>query len=513
MNAWYTGLISLMVLLPLPLRAEEAPVRISYLEGTVVFEHPQEFPWTEVSLNQPLRAGDRLLSGDRSRLEVEFHGGNFLRLGPWTDLILERVSSRDTQVRLLEGELILSLRQGANFLVQTPFAALLPLEGGVFRVDQRGRRGTVVSARRGALEVSTGTRQVTLRAGQVLTLSGPLDPLARIETGYIPDELDFWSDRRDASMAALSSPPEVAAAGYAGLYDLSRFGSWQRLSGYGWVWFPRVGFGWSPYRFGKWVFYPGWGWTWISHEPWGWLPYHCGYWIFLKGHSRWCWVPGGTWVPGGVDFFRGRGLIGWAPRRSGERVPGEPASPGERESDSFSPGDRPGLVTIPEREFLGSGAVRGGSRGHRMEGSFFRPAAPGPAPRRGQVGEPSGTERERVMPGLSERQRRWIAPQEIRIGPVPEVREQLPNRIRNRSFSSPSRLEPERRPTSPGRRIRGDQPEGPFRGPAGGTIRREYRNPIPSSSPSNLRSTPVRPDWRRQAPDAPRASPHRERPQ
>lgn len=94
--------------------------------------------------------------------------------------------------------------------------------------------------------------------------------------------------------------------------DLAPYGSWVRLEGPGWVWYPRgVPADWRPYVLGRWV-YSDFGWTWASDEDWGWAVYHYGRWHRDPSYG-WVWVPGSEWGPAWVTWHSGGGWIGWAP--------------------------------------------------------------------------------------------------------------------------------------------------------------------------------------------------------
>jgi hypothetical protein len=118
---------------------------------------------------------------------------------------------------------------------------------------------------------------------------------------------------------------------------LDRYGSWDRVDGYDWVWSPAVDPYWAPYRSGRWIWGGYWGWTWSSYEPWGWAPYHYGRWF--SHHNRWCWWPGPVtdhyrpmWAPayvsflgfgyGGRNWSFGSGFgfnsLGWVPTGPGD---------------------------------------------------------------------------------------------------------------------------------------------------------------------------------------------------
>ncbi len=104
-----------------------------------------------------------------------------------------------------------------------------------------------------------------------------------------------------------------ASVGYETFYNtLSPYGRWFDYPGYGYVWTPNVGFGFSPYvTNGQWVYSVD-GWAWASNYSWGWAPFHYGRWLY-DGPYGWIWVPGNQWAPAWVTWGSYNGYYGWAP--------------------------------------------------------------------------------------------------------------------------------------------------------------------------------------------------------
>ncbi|PWU12411.1 MAG: hypothetical protein C5B50_21395 [Verrucomicrobia bacterium] len=96
--------------------------------------------------------------------------------------------------------------------------------------------------------------------------------------------------------------------------DLSPYGAWVDLPGYGWCWQPTVvviNHGWRPYcDSGHWI-YSDCGWYWASDYSWGWAPFHYGRW-FLAG-CGWVWCPDRVWGPSWVCWRSHGDYCGWAP--------------------------------------------------------------------------------------------------------------------------------------------------------------------------------------------------------
>jgi len=92
-------------------------------------------------------------------------------------------------------------------------------------------------------------------------------------------------------------------------FHLGGFGSWVYVGGYR-VWYPSYGHGWRPYSHGYWRWSTS-GWIWISYHPWQ-FTYYYGYWYY-DWYYGWVWLPGYTWHTAHVNWYYGRGYVGWRP--------------------------------------------------------------------------------------------------------------------------------------------------------------------------------------------------------
>jgi len=105
--------------------------------------------------------------------------------------------------------------------------------------------------------------------------------------------------------------------------QLSPYGTWTEIPGYGTCWVPAVQStvpGWRPYvNAGHWD-YTEQGWCWQSDYPWGEYAFHYGRW-FRDPRLGWAWVPGYHWGPGWVCWRNAEdaGYCGWAPLPPGAR--------------------------------------------------------------------------------------------------------------------------------------------------------------------------------------------------
>jgi hypothetical protein len=116
----------------------------------------------------------------------------------------------------------------------------------------------------------------------------------------------------EATGSYSSDAPEDATYYYD---DLSPYGSWVDLDGYGWCWQPTalaVNPNWQPYRdAGYWVYTDS-GWFWQSDYTWGWAPFHYGRW-FHHERNGWVWFPDRVWGPAWVTWRTVDNDCGWAP--------------------------------------------------------------------------------------------------------------------------------------------------------------------------------------------------------
>jgi hypothetical protein len=154
----------------------------------------------------------------------------------------------------------------------------------------------------------------------------PGTPVQAAAPGNAPLTYDWQSSGTPTSPAPVAPAAPVAAppptyvttapADVSYFYnDLSPYGTWVSLEGYGWCWQPRtvvVSHGWRPYcDSGHWV-YSDVGWYWQSDYSWGWAPFHYGRW-YQHPRCGWVWTPDRVWGPAWVTWRTGGDVCGWAP--------------------------------------------------------------------------------------------------------------------------------------------------------------------------------------------------------
>jgi hypothetical protein len=95
--------------------------------------------------------------------------------------------------------------------------------------------------------------------------------------------------------------------------QLSPYGSWINVPGYGECWQPYgIPYGWRPYYDnGYWVYTDA-GLYWQSNYAWGAVPFHYGRWAYVGGYG-WIWAPAYEYAPAWVFWRHGGDSVGWAP--------------------------------------------------------------------------------------------------------------------------------------------------------------------------------------------------------
>jgi hypothetical protein len=296
----------------MPASAEDAQPgagRISVISGEVSTQRGDSGDWVAATVNAPVAPGDEVSTGARSRTEVQLDYANVLRLDQSTVAKVADLTRTRIQVQVAQGLVNFDVLKGseAEAEIDTPSVAIRPLGEGRYRIQVNSNSQTLVTVREGEAEVSTPQGSTKVKKGDLITIEGTDNPQYQIASAAGKDDWDNWNKDRDHAIEDAESWQHTNRY-YAGTGDLDRYGHWEYVPGYDYVWAPYAGPGWVPYSAGSWVWEPYWGWTWVSYEPWGWAPYHYGRW-FYWGNS-WVWWPGPVysayrpvWAPAYVSFF------------------------------------------------------------------------------------------------------------------------------------------------------------------------------------------------------------------
>jgi hypothetical protein len=298
--------------------------RLSYMTGQVSFEPPTVNEWGPATLNYPLTTGDNLYTDVNASRAVLRLSRNSIRLAPGTNFQFVNLSDQVTQMSINSGALIVKLRNlwdGESWEVDTPNGAVTLLRTGEYRIDtDPNRNATMVTVRSGDAEVTSNNQSFPVHARQTVYLDPNGQP--NIADMNPPDDFDQFGYSRDRIEDA--PPPPYVSQYVTGYEDLAAYGTWQPNQDYGYMWVPRVEYGWAPYHNGHWAWVGPWGWTWVDDSPWGFAPFHYGRWAYVNNY--WGWVPGpvgaqAIYAPAlvafvggggfGIGIGGGLGAIGW----------------------------------------------------------------------------------------------------------------------------------------------------------------------------------------------------------
>jgi len=326
-------------------------VRLSIVQGTVQFDRAAGNGFDKAFINLPVIESSRLKTGNDGRAEVEFEDGSALRLAPNSEVDFIRLALGDdgqklSTVQLVSGTVYANLhpknagqKAGDQFLLNFDRESVTVLQTAHFRVQLGDARATL-AVFKGKVSVTSPTGQIDVSQKHSATIErtkndptkkdlakndvANSDPAKKntfvIASNYKDDPSDDWdrqqTDYHDryasAGGSSLSSP-----YGY-GMSDLSYYGNFTTVPGYGFVWKPYfMDASWSPFQDGGWAFYPGAGYMWVSGYPWGWMPYNYGNWAFAPGY-------GYFWQPGNWNTWNAFPLVVNAPARM--IMPTAPAS-------------------------------------------------------------------------------------------------------------------------------------------------------------------------------------------
>ena len=313
------GMFSAGVLSALPALAESQAriVRLSDVKGTVQIDKNSGSGFENAFANLPITQGTQLRTRDNGRAEIEFEDGSTLRIVPNTTVEFSRLGLSDegkriSAVELMEGRVYVNWlgKSGDEFTLNFSQEKVSLSQAAHFRVASSSSLSEVASFKND-LEVVGPSGTVEVGKNKMVSFDSNDNDRSTLAKNIEEDPYDQWDeqaiDYHDQHAKNNSTP-----YGY-GASDLSYYGAYSNLPGYGSLWQPYfVGAGWDPFMDGAWSWYPGMGYMWASAYPWGWMPYYYGNWMNVPGYG-WGWQPGGwgSWK-GGIHYV-GPAIAGFRP--------------------------------------------------------------------------------------------------------------------------------------------------------------------------------------------------------
>src|SRR6267142_1171312 len=315
-------------------------VRLSRTDGQVLVSHAGSDSWEDAPANLPLQEGDSLAT-QGGLAEIEFENGATAYLAENSVLQFTQLTfsggGRITQLNLTQGAgtFYANLtRQDSFRVITSTFEAAIP-ERAEFRVDAFRDSASIQFFLR-EVSGSTSAGSTTFEKGQSVAIhQGDFQnpSVARLPE---PDSFDQWVSAQSETIVSGTKDAlnYITSQNYYGLSDLSIYGSWVNLPGYGNSWRPfRSGLSWTPYMNGQWILDPRLGWVWVPGGPSG-----------LR-----------QWQAARVNWVRAGNQVGWVAMSPNDRE-GAPANleHGVNSGALISPRNRNGSNQIITRKDLQS---------------------------------------------------------------------------------------------------------------------------------------------------------------
>jgi hypothetical protein len=163
--------------------------RVAFVEGDASYSRGDDPDnWQAAAINVPMTLGDRLYTGDGSRVELQLHGA-WIRMAPGSDLTALNLTHDVKQFSLTGGTASFRVRslQGQEvFEVDTPNAAVTFETAGDYRIDVDQDGNSRVLVRRGPdsplvreRDLDSGIRKSVLRRRRS-SGAGRMGPLGRL---------------------------------------------------------------------------------------------------------------------------------------------------------------------------------------------------------------------------------------------------------------------------------------------------------------------------------------------
>ena len=298
--------VFLLLVLSLPALADSHAriVRLSYVDGDVELDKGDGRSFNTAYMNMPISHGWRLWARD-GQAEAEFEDGSSIRLTPdtlvvFSDLSLDSNGGRRTSIELQQGTAYFDIRHRDqdSFQLRAGRDQVQLSKSAHFRVAAE-KHQLELAVLNGEVQVSNGSdAEVAVRKGETIRLDND-DPnryyLAKTVDAESYDQWDSDRVKNHDEVVSAGSIPGTNAGLVYDLSDLSTYGDYFFVRGYGYMWRPAsASLAWDPFADGYWLSYPGSGYVFVSSYPWGWAPYRYGSWHFVNGRG-WCWAPGNHW--------------------------------------------------------------------------------------------------------------------------------------------------------------------------------------------------------------------------
>jgi hypothetical protein len=279
-------------------------VRLSDVQGSVQIDKNTGMGFESAFVNLPITQGTQLKTQDRGRAEIEFEDGSTIRLTPNSTIEFSTLSANDagkhiSAINLTGGMAYVNWigKTGDQLSLNFSSEKLTLDREAHFRVDTLTDRANL-AVFKGDVSVEGPSGAVAVGKKKTATFNTTDSDKSTVADNIAAAPLDSWDKDAIAYHEHYASTKNNPSPYGYGASDMSYYGSYSNVSGYGMMWQPFfTGVGWDPFMDGAWSWYPGSGYMFVSAYPWGWTPYRYGNWISVPGRG-WMWQPGGfnSWM-------------------------------------------------------------------------------------------------------------------------------------------------------------------------------------------------------------------------
>lgn len=291
---------------------------ISYLDGNAKVVR-LDGSQAKGIINLPLVPGDKIITGESDRCEIQFDNGTVMRLDKNTVLGIETIlaqsltSSRKlTTLYLDQGEIyaIVKSYKRENFQVITDNAAVLMNSNSLNTVHYDVDQGTSIYVERGKVKVLYGSEARKVKWETVKRKKGfRVTPSHQLVEGLKRDmEFVFWNEKINKNHRELhygvSRVPKPVYKYSKGIVEFAQkwstlYGEWIYDDIFGYVWRPyekQFAYSQRPFYHAQYVNVNGQLFL-VPSQRWGWAPAHLGTWVWMNKRG-WVWIPGDSFSTG-----------------------------------------------------------------------------------------------------------------------------------------------------------------------------------------------------------------------
>lgn len=171
-------LLSFNVISSISAEPELGGGRIGLVQGQVLIQTKDAEEWIDASVNFPIADGDRIMTEQDGRVELQFQNGTCVRVGEESqvDIMALNIDQRKTFIHLnqLEGRIYVNHRpltgEEPSLYIDLPFGVISSYVPSRFRVDLTSSEARI-SVMEGSAEFKRDGRPIPIAQGKTLIAS------------------------------------------------------------------------------------------------------------------------------------------------------------------------------------------------------------------------------------------------------------------------------------------------------------------------------------------------------